>query len=489
MLRCFNLTRRPIAESYRAHLQWRLGSHFLRVVSAAWICFLFLLTVGRPAQAQSNSDPSEMQIVLTGDSLINQRLSVFENSNSVGVYQTVRAADAAFTNFETLVLDHPTPGAAQSGGAYQSSPAWVLDELKWAGFNLFSTANNHAYDFGVEGVRSNLKAFESRGLTHAGSGENLAFARAPAYLDTKRGTVALVAMASTLTDGSYASDQRRDFIGRPGVNPLRFKTTYTVDHDAFHALQKVSKSLLNGDGSATTDGPDPTVDIGGVTFQEGDVASVHMQVNKDDLAGLIASVRNAHRQAEWVIVSSHTHEEGLGGLYSPPEFLITAAHAAIDAGADIFVAHGPHVLRGIEIYRGKPIFYSLGDFILQNETMEFQPSESYDSVGLPPSANISDYFDSRYANDTRSFPAIKAVWESVIAKVYFTKSHTLDRVILTPISLGFQEPRSERGHPRLASAEQAKETIENLSRLSAQFGAKVSFSDGVGAVTGLSNAK
>jgi poly-gamma-glutamate synthesis protein (capsule biosynthesis protein) len=447
------------------------------------------MTFDHQAQAQSHSDPTEMQIVLTGDSLINQRLSVFEDSNSVGVYQTVRAADAAFTNFETLVLDHPTPAAAQSGGAYQSSPAWVLDELKWVGFNLFSTANNHAYDFGVEGVRSNLKAFESKGLIHAGTGENLAFARAPAYLDTRKGTVALVAMASTLTDGSNASDQRPDFIGRPGVNPLRFKTTYTVDHEGFHALQKVSKSLLNGDGGATTNGPNPTVEIGGVTFQEGDVAAVHTQVNKDDLAGLIASVQNAHRQAEWVIVSSHTHEDGSGGLYTPPDFLITAAHAAIDAGADIFVTHGPHVLRGIEIYKGKPIFYSLGDFVLQNETMEFQPSESYDSVGLPPSANISDYFDSRYANDTRSFPAIKAVWESVIAKVYFTKSHTLDRVILTPISLGFHESRSERGHPRLASAEQAKETIENLSSLSAQFGTKISFNEGVGTVSDLSNVK
>ena len=70
------------------------------------------------------------------------------------------------------------------------------------------------------------------------------------------------------------------------------------------------------------------------------------------------------------------------------DFVVTAAHLAIDAGADIFVGHGPHILRGIEIYKGKPIFYSMANFAFENETMRFQPAESYAALGLPSSPNV-----------------------------------------------------------------------------------------------------
>jgi poly-gamma-glutamate synthesis protein (capsule biosynthesis protein) len=432
-------------------------------------------------QAQPSSGIS---ITLTGDSIVNRRLSVFDDPASIHLFEAIRSTDASFTNFETLVHSDSDPGAEQSGGAYQSSPAWIPNELKWAGFNLLSTANNHAFDFGLAGMRSTLKALDEAGLTHAGTGENLAMARGAAYLDTNRGRVALIACASTMTAGSAAGEQRPDLIGRPGVNPLRFKTLYTVDRPSFQALEAVSKSLLPEDRGAEKAGTNPTLKFGGLTFQPGDAASVHTTPDKSDLDGLVASVRNAHRQAEWVIVSSHTHESGATGEETPPEFLIAAAHAAIDAGADVFVAHGPHILRGIEIYKGKPIFYSLANFIFENETMQFQPAESYDSLSLPWNATVADYFDARSANDTRGFPVQKAIWESVVAQVSFDHAHNLQSIKLIPISLGYMEPRSERGRPRLATAAQSKLTIDTVTRLSAAFGTKVTFSDGVGTVSG-----
>jgi len=427
--------------------------------------------------AQSSNGIS---ITLTGDSIVNRRLSVFDDPASAHLFEAIRSTDVSFTNFETTIHNDSDPGAEESGGAYQSSPTWIPSELKWAGFNLFSTANNHAFDFGLAGMRSTLKALDDAGLTHAGTGENLAMARGPAYLDTKRGRVALIACASTLTAGSAAGEQRPDVIGRPGVNPLRFQTLYTVDKTSFDALEAVSKNLLLGDHGPAPKGQNPILLFGGLTFQAGDVAAVHTTPNKNDLEDLVAAVRNAHRQAEWVIVSSHTHESGAGGAETPPEFLITAAHAAIDAGADVFVAHGPHILRGIEIYKGKPIFYSLANFIFENETMQFQPAESYDSMSLPWNATVADYFDARSANDTRGFPVQKAIWESVVAQLSFDHDHRLQSVKLIPISLGYMEPRSERGRPRLASASQSKSTVEVVARLSAAFGTKVILSDGVG---------
>jgi poly-gamma-glutamate capsule biosynthesis protein CapA/YwtB (metallophosphatase superfamily) len=442
-------------------------------------------------RAQTAAGNDDIHIVLTGDSIVNRRLSVYADAASTELFKTIQHADAAFTNFESLVHNYAFPAASESGGAYQSSPPWIPSELKWAGFNLISTANNHAYDFGEPGLLSTLQALDDAGLAHAGSGANLALARTPAYLDTGKGRVSLVAVASTFTPGSLAGEQRPDLIGRPGINPLRFTTTYTVDADLFAALVKVSAITGRGGNGASegggerpqSNGPRTSVRIGGLEFEAGDTPGVRTELNRSDLDALVASVKNARRQSDWVIVSSHTHESG-HGQQNPPDFLVQAAHAAIDAGADIFVAHGPHVLRGIEIYKGKPIFYSLGNFIFENETMLFEPAESYDELGLPDSATVADFFDARSANDTRGFPVNKSVWESAIAEVTFHPDRTLDTITLTPISLGYQEPRSQRGRPRLAAPEQAKAIIDELAALSAPWGTSVVWSDGEGVISG-----
>src|SRR5438270_240575 len=83
----------------------------------------------------------------------------------------------------------------------------VAEELKWAGFDLLSVANNHAGDFGVEGMRRTARALRDAGLTFAGTGENLAFARSPAYLDSHKGRVALIACTSTFPPASAAGPQ------------------------------------------------------------------------------------------------------------------------------------------------------------------------------------------------------------------------------------------------------------------------------------------
>jgi poly-gamma-glutamate synthesis protein (capsule biosynthesis protein) len=444
------------------------------------------------ALAQGGADKAAVTITLAGDSIVNRRLSVYDDPASTGLFDFIRRSDAAFTNFETLVTGYAFPGAAVSGGAYQNSPAWTPAEVKWAGFNMVSTANNHAFDFGEGGMLATLKALDDAGLVHAGTGTNLALARSPAYLETKNGRVALVAVASTMTEGSLAGEQRPDVMGRPGVNPLRFTTTYTVGQDEFDALKKVAAMTAGGGeggegggggGGRGQGGAQTRVRIGTYQFVLGETPGVATALNPRDLEGLKASVSNAHREADWVIVSSHTHESGRGGQSVPPDFLIAAAHAAIDAGADVFVSHGPHILRGIEIYKGKPIFYSLGNFIFENETMLFQAAESYDSVNLPASATVADYFEARSANDTKGFPANEAVWESAVAQVTFHKDHTLDQIVLLPISLGYKEPRGDRGRPRLASPEQAKTTIALLTKLSAAFGTTVTFRDGRGVVT------
>jgi poly-gamma-glutamate capsule biosynthesis protein CapA/YwtB (metallophosphatase superfamily) len=416
------------------------------------------------------------RIALTGDSIIDRRISVYDEPEYVGMFDRIRHADVAFTNFEMLVHDFEYGGAPVSGGTYMGAPAYVLDELRWAGFKLFAVANNHSFDFGTEGLLSNLRYLQKAGVAFAGAGENLARARAPGYLETRKGRVALISCASTFSLLSPAGEQRPDLRGRPGLNPLRFKTTFQVEPATFGTL----KTLRTLAGPAEGSDSGPQLKFLGANFRAGDKAAMNTEPDPKDMAQIVAQIRDARRQADWVVVSIHAHEGAPGNREMPAEFLVTFAHAAIDAGADLFVGHGPHVLREIEIYKKKPIFYSLANFIFQNETVGFQPQENYDQFNLPLSATPADYFDARSANDTRGFPADRTFWESVEAEAIFNDKRELQRIELFPITLGFGRTRTQRGRPLPASGALAQTIVERMARLSKGMGADIVLEHGIG---------
>ncbi len=220
----------------------------------------------------------------------------------------------------------------------------------------------------------------------------------------------------------------------------------------------------------------------GASFRAGNKPGIMTEPDARDLREITAAIREAHRQADWVIVSIHAHAGAPGDRESPAAFLVAFAHAAIDAGADLFAGHGPHVLRGIEIYKNKPIFYSLANFIFENETIRFQPQENYDQYKLPLTATPADFYDARSANDTRSFPADKKMWESVLAEVVFNGKRELQQIELYPITLGFGESRTRRGYPLPATGEQAAAIIDRVAKLSKPLGTTVAFVEGKGVV-------
>ena len=102
----------------------------------------------------------------------------------------------------------------------------------------------------------------------------------------------------------------------------------------------------------------------GKKFVSGKTFAEHTNLNERDMNEHIKWIKDAKRMANWVIMSFHCHESGEIPS-DPPEFLVDFAHRCIDAGVDIFLGHGPHITRGVEIYKDKPIFYSLGNFIFK----------------------------------------------------------------------------------------------------------------------------
>jgi poly-gamma-glutamate synthesis protein (capsule biosynthesis protein) len=190
------------------------------------------------------------------------------------------------------------------------------------------------------------------------------------------------------------------------------------------------------------------------------------------------------------VVSAHCHEFGGASLLTAStraeleetaDFVTQFAHQAIDAGADIFVGHGSHFPMGIEIYQGKPIFYSVGNFVFQNETVGFFPADAYERFDLDLKATPSDFLDARTNGGKKGHPSDPAYWENMFAVCEFA-NQKLKEIYVHSIDQGFGRPRPQRGRPVLAEGELANRVIERVKKLSERYGTKVMNRDGVGVV-------
>jgi len=436
--------------------------------------FILLPLLAFALSAQSG-DPVAT-FALTGDALITQRISVFREAEYMRLIDAIRGADVAFTNLEMLFHDYEPSPSPESGGTYMRADPAILKDFLWAGFDMVGMANNHTVDYGIEGLRINLRHVKDSGLVHAGVGEDLVRARAPGYLESPVGRVAVISCASTFPSFGMAGPARPPVRGRPGLNPLRFVTTYQLDKEGMDALRTVM-----GQATGRRGGAGNTVSFMGNRFELAEKAGMVTAPHEQDLKEIITAIRDARRQADWVLVSVHCHESLPGNREVPPQFLVAFAHAAIDAGADMIAGSGPHILRGVEVYKGRPIFYSLANFIFQNETLDFLPAENYLPLGLGPEATPADFNDRRYRNDTTGFPADAKYWQSVVAFPGF-RGGKIEKIELWPIVLGQKKPRSQRGRPVLAEGAAAQEILRRLSELSAPYGTKIVIRDGRGII-------
>jgi poly-gamma-glutamate synthesis protein (capsule biosynthesis protein) len=187
---------------------------------------------------------------------------------------------------------------------------------------------------------------------------------------------------------------------------------------------------------------------------------------EDDVKAMEDDVVLAKRHNDVVFVSLHVHDvshsRAFGIQDATPKNEEITFRRAVDAGADLVLGTGPHVLRGIEIYKGKPIFYSLGDFIYQYRTPQKIPVDlihQRDSeIERPPNVSVLDRRDPRQ------------VMETVLVRMTMNGT-TLRRIELVPVTIDDEGPLF--GVPRLASAKRGKEILELLQRLSAPYGTKI----------------
>lgn len=208
-------------------------------------------------------------------------------------------ADFRMANLECVISDRGAPWSATPKVFHFRSDSKNVGVLKASRLNAVSLANNHTLDFGYEALFEMLNILAQHGIAHTGAGKNADEASRPAVIEQKGAMVGIVAFTDNEPGWEATGEQ-------PGV---------------FYVPVDVS------DGRAQK---------------------------------LFRIVNQARRETDLLIVSAHW---GPNWGYRPQTNHIPFAHALIDAGADVVYGHSCHVFQGIEIYKGRPILYSTGNFV------------------------------------------------------------------------------------------------------------------------------
>ena len=432
-----------------------------------------------------------MKFAAAGDALILRRIPQtypgFEQ-----VRDWIDQADAKFFNLETtLHREGECYGFATCGGSYLRSEPEVLEDCKRYGFNMTSFCNNHTMDYAYEGLVKTLEHVSASGLVHAGVGLNLDQAAAPGYLEAVGGRVAVIAMTTScntdFNDIGIAGQQSRRVPGRPGVNQLRYKETVIITAEQMKVIKEIAEqthvnaaddiSRREGYRDALPEDVCPITKY--VNFKVGDTPRYQAVCDKRDLARLEKAIYEAKLQADFIVLSIHSHQVSGTSKENPSDYLQECAKFAIDQGADAVVGHGPHLLRPIEIYKGKPIFYSLGDFILNNENIPYSPEDYYTAKGMTSDETMHELFRKRSANFTRGLQTDRKMFESVIPRWEMDENGRLIKLELLAIELGFGLPRSRNGMPAPAKD---SSVLERLAEMSAPYGTKLEINGNVATV-------
>jgi hypothetical protein len=263
-------------------------------------------------------------IVLAGD--INL-IGIDEPSVPFRKLDILRSADFAVANLECCLYDPPEAREMMrddvSGyeGLYASASSGVA--LKHAGFHGVGNANNQNY--GTEAILASNARLDELGIAHAGTGTNSLAARAPFVLERRGVRLGFLQRTSQYWPNNHEAGERAT-----GVAALKAYTAYQPPY------YKDNKIPPNRPGAPAKV----------ITWTDPEYLARH----RDEVRAL--------KDTADIVISSHHWGYGEEVL----QYMVEVAHAAIDSGADIVMGHGPHFPLAIEVYKGKPVFYGLGQF-------------------------------------------------------------------------------------------------------------------------------
>ncbi len=378
-------------------------------------------------------------------------------------------------NFNGYPMSEDGPGSEGYGGpvgGFTFDPT-MGKLLAAAGFNIASQANNHAWNFGIAGVEATQASLKAANISFAGAGHNLTEARGAGFVERNGLKLGLVASTGTHQPESLAMDAApsKNYKARPGINVVRAPHVTVLDAADFAVIRKVAH--LQGQ-TVADNATDITLQVGQTFFEwshfrqaapNTEAPRIDWDLNASDKSGIQAAIKQALVAADTAIFSIHSHEPALvldnaesavpfpAAASVPASYIGEISRAAIDAGADAAIVTGPRAPRGVEMYKGKPIFYGLGSLIF---------GWGIGSANYTPPIEQDDGLVVRV--------------EYVDGKAAEVALYPIVHMQLTNASAAVD------GMPKLAPAAQAERILGNVQRLSRPLGTEIVIRGGVGYV-------
>ena len=325
------------------------------------------------------------------------------------------SAEVTFANLEIPLT---TRGKPAEKIIVHRGDVRCAEGLKSMGVDVVTLANNHALDFGPEGLDDTISALVRAGIDVVGAGSSLSRALDPVVVDSESGRVALFGFCSTLPSGFVAGDDHS------GVAPIRVRSHISLDSALFDE-------------------------------QPGMAPFIHTRAVEEDVIAATNAIARVRDEVDLVVVGLHWGiPEGLApaSYGALAEYQRPLGHALIDAGADLIVGHHPHVVQAVELYRHGAIAYSIGNFMFHNWA---GVSGGHEATGSEP-PSLEPQIPSRIPiAPYRNVLASAAAFESVVVVV-------LRRATDEPIKLQFIPTVMVEGMPTIADRERSRAILSRL---------------------------
>jgi poly-gamma-glutamate capsule biosynthesis protein CapA/YwtB (metallophosphatase superfamily) len=455
-------------------------------------------------KAASPSGDNTWNVVITGESMAYRPFSMHKEPEFLSIIKLMRESDVTYTHLEMNLGDSEDLGwagrGAIGGAGYLIADTRIAEDMKWAGVDIMSLAQNHSLDWGTDGLLSTIRACKKAGIVGAGTGRDLEEARGPAFLEKDKGRVALVAISSGNSATEWAGLAKGEIPGRPGVNPLRVTTKYEVDHATAEQYKAGAKKL--GTLSVSRTNPQEfnitpgqvagATGYAAFTFVDGEKFGISTLGHPKDIEGNLRSIDEARQMADFVMVAHHNSISEGGRGDAPCKFAVDFAKKTVDAGADMYIGHGWHTALGIEIYKNKPIIYGLGNFFWQSSYIARVPADEYESYGYS-----MDQLTTLHPAIGPLHPAGNDHWAYSAVYQFKFENKKIAEIRLYPVEMGVDmsggTPKHTReygtgqhklldGRPLMATGTNAQWILDRMQKLCATYGTNVEIKDGIGIV-------
>jgi poly-gamma-glutamate capsule biosynthesis protein CapA/YwtB (metallophosphatase superfamily) len=400
------------------------------------------------------------------------------------IQKILREADTTVGNKEHYVID-------SRDWAYGHGNNWAPKELAKdladLGFDLLAPGEG---DGGIEGMKSSAYWYDQVGIKIAGQGPNLSTARMPVFQHLDKGRVALVSAFPVPDRGAgssanvAANRNGNNGSDRFGLNPLRLTVWNVVTEPMLQQLKAMKVTIMARSTepdvarpmAAGQDPPDRVTLFADQRYIAGPKAGdYYYEMNRSDLEAQILATRNAKEYADFAMFTMHVHAnrsafQAYSQDHYPVNFLKDLTHTLVDNGMDMYVGHGNHTMQGIEIYKGRPIFYNLGNFAVHRFGADDSGTGTMTSIER---SEGGDEWLQQYINLVAYIATSKFV------------DGALEEIRIYPVDLGVDRanrPWSKMSIPMTPSPQLANRILSEIQKYSEPFGTTISIENGVGVI-------